>query len=116
MKTSRDDLAIGDGWLPLVEPLIKTLEAAGGTVFQVKEKFGGLRFYYNKPTEGPRADDKAFWWLFDRAVELAESRAWRTCEFSGKPGKTYSVKADGSPTWQLTLSPEEALKRGYRLE
>ena len=39
---------VGDGWVPIVDRLITDLEAMGwrGQVRQVKEKFGGLRFYY----------------------------------------------------------------------
>lgn len=53
---------------------------------QVKEKFGGLRFYVNGAT------DKH--WNY---INFAESMSYRTCEVCGAPGKTYT---DG---WHRTL-------------
>jgi hypothetical protein len=53
---------------------------------QVKEKFGGLRFYVNGAT------DKH--WNF---ISVAENMSYRTCEECGAPGKTYT---DG---WHRTL-------------
>lgn len=46
------------------------------TVVQIKEKFGGLRFYYNGGDE-----------FVDGAVQLAEAICIRTCETCGAPGK-----------------------------
>lgn len=53
---------------------------------QVKEKFGGLRFYYMG------GDD-----VIDGIVRMAESISYKTCEHCGVPGK----KRDGG--WILTL-------------
>ena len=53
---------------------------------QVKEKFGGLRFYVNG------AIDKH--WNY---ISFAESMSYRTCEECGAPGKRYT---DG---WHRTL-------------
>jgi hypothetical protein len=58
---------------------------------QVKEKFGGLRFYVN------RATDKH--WSY---ITFAESMSYRTCEVCGAPGKTYT---DG---WHQTLCDHHA--------
>ena len=44
---------------------------------QVKEKFGGLRFYVDG------GDD----WVYG-AISMAESISYRTCEVCGAPGKT----------------------------
>lgn len=44
-------------------------------VTQIKEKFGGLRFYYDGGDE-----------YVDGAVAMAELQANRTCETCGKPG------------------------------
>ena len=46
---------------------------------QVKEKFGGLRFYVN------HAIDKHYDY-----ITFAESMSYRTCEECGNPGKTYT--------------------------
>lgn len=48
-------------------------------VMQVKEKFGGLRFYVNG------AIDKH--WDY---IHFAESMSYRICEECGSPGKTYT--------------------------
>ena len=53
---------------------------------QVKEKFGGLRFYVQAAT------DKHY-----NYISFAESMSYRTCEMCGAPGKTYT---DG---WHTTL-------------
>jgi len=53
---------------------------------QVKEKFGGLRFYVQAAT------DKHYHYM-----SFAESMSYRTCEECGAPGKTYT---DG---WHTTL-------------
>jgi hypothetical protein len=66
----------GPGWAHLYEPLIALVEKKGGTVLQVKEKFGGLRFYY-----GP-ADD-----VIERAIRLAEQASAVTCETCAAPGE-----------------------------
>jgi hypothetical protein len=52
------------------------VEVAQVVATQVKEKFGGLRFYYNG------GDD-----YIDGMVRMAESWAANTCEVCGKPGK-----------------------------
>ncbi len=44
---------------------------------QVKEKFGGLRFYIDG------GDD----WVYG-AISMAEAMSYRTCEVCGGPGKT----------------------------
>jgi len=53
---------------------------------QVKEKFGGLRFYVNGATEKH--------WNY---ITFAESMSYHTCEECGAPGKRYT---DG---WHRTL-------------
>jgi hypothetical protein len=53
---------------------------------QVKEKFGGLRFYVQAAT------DKHY-----NYISFAESMSYHTCEICGNPGKRYT---DG---WHTTL-------------
>jgi hypothetical protein len=79
---------VGPGWGPLLEELVNDLLALGwdGTVWQVKEKFGGLRFYI-----GSASDE-----VWERIVK-AEKKSFEICEHCGKPGKP-----DG-PGWILTL-------------
>jgi len=66
---------------------------------QVKEKFGGLRFYVNGAT------DKH--WSY---ITFAESMSYRTCEECGAPGKTYT---DG---WHTTLCDVHAAMAGREEE
>ncbi len=82
----------GDGWFQLVWDLCEDLEKIAREeelnleVFQVKEKFGALRFYIDEGTEA----------IFER-INKAEWFSMITCEVCGKPG---SLKSDG---WVRTL-------------
>ena len=62
---------------------------------QVKEKFGGLRFYVQGATEKH--------WAY---ITFAESMSHRTCEECGAPGETYT---DG---WHATLCETHAKEMG----
>ena len=75
------------GWYPLVERLCSSIEnqlthfvpeEIRGEVYvvQVKEKFGGLRFYMNVGTP-----------YIDGAISLAESLSYITCEECGNSGE-----------------------------
>ena len=68
----------GDGWFDLIWKLCEDIEATGEKVLalQVKEKFGGLRFYV---TAG---SDK----VLDLIAE-AEEKSITICEKCGKTGK-----------------------------
>jgi len=66
---------------------------------QVKEKFGGLRFYVQAAT------DKHY-----QYISFAESMSYRTCEECGAPGKTYT---DG---WHTTLCDIHAEMNGRTKE
>jgi hypothetical protein len=70
--------SIGKGWYQIVKDLIEDLIELGWDkqVVQVKEKFGGLRFYIN---EGSRE-------IHDRISE-AEKLSHETCEICGKQGE-----------------------------
>ena len=65
----------GKGWLKLIEPLIKECEEKGYTIGQIKEKYGGLRFYvHNCPEE------------FQDKIDVAEEQSYHTCDVCGEPG------------------------------
>jgi hypothetical protein len=66
---------------------------------QVKEKFGGLRFYVQAAT------DKHY-----NFISFAESMSYRTCESCGADGKTYT---DG---WHRTLCDIHAAMDGREEE
>lgn len=80
------------GWSQLLETLCARLdtllqESPGASIeiLQVKEKFGGLRFYYS--LDG--ADD-ATAEAINQAVDLAEAASERICERCGRPGEIQS--------------------------
>ena len=62
---------------------------------QVKEKFGGLRFYVDRATEEHY-----------NYINFAESMSYRTCEVCGNPGKRYT---DG---WHQVLCDAHAKEDG----
>lgn len=68
---------VGKGWVPLVDMLIQNLKAAGwdGQSVQIKQKFGGLRFYIGKGTEQMRA-----------LIHQAENDSFKICEACGGDG------------------------------
>jgi hypothetical protein len=97
-------LEINDGWLPVVHEMLVGVEleasrllAAGlakdslPILAQIKEKFGALRVYIDKPTAATSA-----------LVSQAESMSTKTCEVCGEPGR--AVKAG----WIQTLCPKHA--------
>jgi hypothetical protein len=66
---------IGPGWHPLVQPLIDRCKADGVRIDQVKQKFGGLRFYV-----GPASFE------LESLIHIAEARSFGICERCGEPG------------------------------
>jgi hypothetical protein len=92
--------AIGEGWWPIIESLCSNIQhyinwknkesevVPQVVVAQIKEKFGGLRFYY----EG--GDDRIY-----GMVSMAESWADKSCETCGAPGTS------GGKGWIKTLCP-----------
>ena len=89
-----------DGWFDILwrlcedlEPFVAEFEEAGGQKFevlQVKEKFGGLRFYVNcRKQEAIR-----------QRIGLAAQESFRTCEICGQPGE---LRED---SWIKTLCDE----------
>ncbi len=71
------DRCVGKGWRPILLKLIDELYEAGwdGRVWQIKEKFGGLRFY------APFDNDAQ-----SELVSAAEEICSKTCEVCGELG------------------------------
>jgi hypothetical protein len=101
---------VGDGWEPLIRELSEkiyslvqkynsTLETEDYkfAVIQVKEKFGGLRYYTNWHIEE-----------IQNIINEYEGRSYSTCEECGKPGE-----ASGK-NWIVTLCPDHEKRREER--
>ena len=104
--------AIGEGWWPIIESLCSNIQhyldwinknhdahpvVEQVVVAQIKEKFGGLRFYYSG------GDDE-----ISGMVSMAEAWAGNTCETCGAPG---SMRHGG---WIKTLCEQHEAERQER--
>lgn len=70
----------GEGWKHLYQPITdfiteynKTHEDSPIKICQIKEKFGGLRYYVNNYVDGLR-----------EMIDKAEEESYHTCEICGK--------------------------------
>lgn len=84
------------GWLPILERLLKAIDRVlsdydekGFVIAQIKEKFGGLRFYYEGAGEAAEA-------IF-ALVRTAEDEADKTCMYCGDGGSIRPLE------WRLCL-------------
>ena len=69
----------GDGWFLILWRLCRDIEGFGDVVAtQVKEKYGGLRFYTHG---GTHVDDR---------IAQAEAESMQTCENCGRPGRVLN--------------------------
>ena len=72
-------ICTGDGWYDLLDELCSKLEPYGVVAAQIKEKFGGLRFYLEATPS-----DK--WDEIHGYIHEAERKSYKTCELCGQPG------------------------------
>jgi hypothetical protein len=98
--------AVGEGWWPILEALCANIQShidwknretevcPQVVVEQIKEKFGGLRFYYQGGDE-----------QIHGMVRMAEAWADASCETCGAPGK----RRDGG--WIKTLCDHHEAER-----
>lgn len=84
------------GWRKLYQPLLDLTKLYGGTVLQVKEKFGGLRFYH--ACGGEPGD-----WL-QAIVDAAEAASYHTCEECGEDGQDGWDEERKRPKYKATTS------------
>jgi 5'(3')-deoxyribonucleotidase len=95
------------GWFDIIDEALKGIleiayeEDDNIQVVQIKEKFGGLRIYYDLESE---IDEDRVRRLED-IVYNAESLSYKTCEVCGEEGK---VRKGG---WIKTLCDEHNTKR-----
>lgn len=99
MMTSASN--VGVGWHPIIRELEEALNAIDPEyeIQQVKEKFGGLR-YYAQTTNQQRWND------FHAAIGEAEEKSTHFCEECGQPAETKSYYG-----WLKTLCTEHAAER-----
>lgn len=113
----------GDGWYDLLDRVSAKLEQeihrirdgipSGLTpqevldqlpaASQVKEKFGGLRFYMSSYTEG-----------MEPIIREAEEAACKTCEECGRPGRIETVRG-----WRICRCPmhlQEEIRRYEQMQ
>lgn len=89
--------SVGLGWTLLIKKLWAA-KPAETIVVQVKEKFGGLRFYtYHSTAE------------FNELIRQVEDESYRTCEECGAAGVL-----DQSHYWVKTLCPVHTADRNER--
>jgi hypothetical protein len=97
-------LECGDGWYNIIYNLSSNIEKLivampedqrePYNVVQVKEKFGGLRFYMDSETDE-----------MSNLISDAEEESYKTCEECGKPGKQIGGG------WIKTLCAEHRYER-----
>lgn len=102
------DIECGKGWWPLLADLNAKLAEIDPDyrIYQIKEKFGGLRYYF-----APSFPDRAG--PMNILVREYERKCAETCEATGKEGilmirngyfKTLHESFAGSNGWEITES------------
>lgn len=102
-------ISVGPGWFKIINTLCKQLSKFEDEVIasQVKEKFGGLRFYIESVS--PENHKEIY-----QYIEDAEVKSIETCEYCGEPGrrkgggwvKTICDKCDDQSTFMRCLEDE----------
>ena len=68
---------VGSGWHSIVQPLIDQCKEENVPIAQVKEKWGGLRFYLDGNSSNK----------LHNMIRKAEEDSFTICEICGNPGK-----------------------------
>lgn len=126
MSWEHGGIAVGDGWIPLLERLMAFCQFHTDKNYypqvvadQIKEKFGTLRFYYHfednpehaefakrvhKPEYAIREPE-----MLRGAISFAESMSSMICEDCGKPGEVHGNR------WLKCACPECSEKLGMKI-
>lgn len=106
---------VGDGWHTLVTHCFDICDATGLSyeVDDIKEKFGGLRFYVTfLGTEDYTPEQQEARERAEKAINFQEGLSYQTCEECGQPGTTSSGTAG---RWLKTLCEADRATRDARL-
>jgi len=97
---------VGYGWAQIVRECHEKLVSfdANYKIVQIKEKFGGLRYYFNPSNSAYTRN------MHNQIIHL-EKKSYEVCELCGAPGKLRKT-IDGG--WLKTLCDEHADKHIYR--
>ena len=81
-------LECSEGWYPLIIETDAKLSALDPnyTIEQIKEKFGGLRYYFSF-SDDVSDEARAAGWDIE---EESERKSFEICEYCGEPGKPRS--------------------------
>ncbi len=109
-------IGVGSGWFSILDDLCKellTFVPAEFKVTQIKEKFGGLRFYYELKdhnhydiTYSSHISYEDFRQKVNGLIAKAESLSYETCELCGDP-----ASLDKSSFWMKSLCEFHKLER-----
>lgn len=91
---------VGQGWQPMINELHRQLRDIDPEyrVLQIKEKFGGLR-YYAQPSEAMSEDEEGRE-IFYALIDDAEKASFTICEHCGAQ---ENVETKPTRYWLLTL-------------
>jgi DNA-directed RNA polymerase subunit RPC12/RpoP len=97
-------LECGGGWKNIIDHTHEKLKYIDPDykIAQIKEKFGGLRYYFDASIEyGSLAYD-----IMNDIVKAAEYEASYTCELCGSQGLSKGVKTRNDHGWYYTYCKE----------
>lgn len=102
------------GWYKLVIDTHKKLKYIDPDyeIHQIKEKFGGLRYYYHCSVPYKSIQRE----IMDAIVESAESNAEKTCEACGANSYKDKAKTRLRNHWYKTLCESCAVEKGYPVD
>lgn len=92
-STFNDYVADFPGWAKLIRPIIDACEQDKVEIYEIKEKFGGLRVY---PAGNASFDIEVM-------IDAAEIASLTVCMQCGKPGKRENCGG-----WLLVVCPEHS--------
>lgn len=109
MDFESERLHVGEGWQELITTVHTALTALFPEyeILQIKEKFGGLRYYW----AAPEGADPALVTAGHALVDAAEAQSFKICERCGKEGSVQSLGG-----WLVTLCDEHHEERAIEIE